>query len=529
MSIVMGGIFLLLIVSAWSLISLTSKVHEYQELVSVHVDNERRIHEMNLHFKIQVQEWKNTLLRGHDDAKREKYWQRFLKAQNQIQGEAKSLQQSLPAGTAKTEVSKFQKDHAALKDKYQKGLDAFLNESFNHKSGDKAVSGIDRAPTKELQKAADVISQETKAISEKLETSSESIALWSKVVVFLVAISVCLTLWLTLKSGFIAPLKKLMDDIHQFAEGDFTAHIDTTRTDELGKLSKDLANMQEEIAAIIGAVQETASELTEASTNINQTASDISRHTGETEACTDQVAAAVNQMSQTVQEVAGSANSAAEAAEQADTASHQGLGMMEKTIASINTLSGEVDNVAQAMSKLEEDTSSVGAVLDVIKGIAEQTNLLALNAAIEAARAGEQGRGFAVVADEVRALAQRTQESTEEIQQIIEAVQSGAASAAEAMRNGQEQTNATVDQAAEAGESIRAITTAITQIKDMNTQIATASEEQSYAAEEINKNVVNVVNLVQSSHQAAQHSTQVANGLDNTALKISDLVKKFRV
>lgn len=181
------------------------------------------------------------------------------------------------------------------------------------------------------------------------------------------------------------------------------------------------------------------------------------------------------------------------------------------------------------MEKLEQETNRIGEVLNVIKGVAEQTNLLALNAAIEAARAGDQGRGFAVVADEVRALARRTQESTAEIQQIIDAVQSGAVGAVTAMQASRDKTRRTVELATQSGEEIRHISSAITRILDMNTQIATAAEEQSYAAEEINRNVVKVVGLVRQANRSAQQSTEIANSLDATSQQLSGQIAHFKV
>jgi methyl-accepting chemotaxis protein len=232
-------------------------------------------------------------------------------------------------------------------------------------------------------------------------------------------------------------------------------------------------------------------------------------------------------MSATVQEVANNASGAADAAQDADTHARKGMTIMDNTIVSIRQLSEEVDNVSNAMAELETETSRIGGVLDVIKNVAEQTNLLALNAAIEAARAGEQGRGFAVVADEVRALAKRTQESTAEIQHIILAVQQGATKAMQAMRVSQAKTHSTSEMAGQAGQAIRAITQAVARIHVMNTQIATAAEEQSYAAEEINKNVIRVVNLVESAATNAQRSTQVATELNSVAQDLERQITHF--
>ena len=232
-------------------------------------------------------------------------------------------------------------------------------------------------------------------------------------------------------------------------------------------------------------------------------------------------------MSSTVQEVANNASGAADAAQHADANARKGMKIMQDTITSIQQLSLEVDNVSTAMNQLEAETGRIGGVLDVIKNVAEQTNLLALNAAIEAARAGEQGRGFAVVADEVRALAKRTQESTAEIQHIIHAVQQGASKAMQAMKVSQDKTHSTSEMASQAGQAINEITHAVARIHDMNTQIATAAEEQSYAAEEINKNVVRVVNLVENAATNAQKSTQVAHELDAVARDLERQITHF--
>lgn len=209
----------------------------------------------------------------------------------------------------------------------------------------------------------------------------------------------------------------------------------------------------------------------------------------------DKVATAMNEMSATVHEVARNATEAAEAAQQADAETRTGKSVVSQAIEAIDLLASEVESAAQVIHKLEQDSDEIGAVLDVIRGIAEQTNLLALNAAIEAARAGEQGRGFAVVADEVRTLAQRTQQSTQEIQNMIERLQSGSQDAVKAMEQGKNRAQAGVTQAAEAGTSLETIAAAVSTISDMNTQIATAAEEQSVVAEEINLNINSISDM----------------------------------
>jgi len=529
MTCVACGVALLLVVSLTAIVSLRNNSKEYQELLDGQVDFEGQVYQLNLNFNIQVQEWKNVLLRGADPQQRENYWGRFTALQTKIQADSARLLDVMENGTARNDLQRFRQKHGQLAGQYRMGLDAFVDSDFDHRAGDAAVSGIDREPARLLQAAADALSSQSQASARTVTESSEAIARWTEVSVVIGAVATLTILWFAIQALVMSPLQQLMNIVAGFTLGNFNQRLSTDRQDEIGELIQGLGAMQSEIAAIVTAVQATSLELAKASADINKSASEITSHTGETESSTDQVAAAITQMSQTVQEVARSIQEVAGSAEQADSASQNGLVVMERTVESIASLSEEVSNVAGSMDQLEKDTASVGAVLDVIKGIAEQTNLLALNAAIEAARAGEQGRGFAVVADEVRALARRTQESTAEIQHIIETVQSGAANAASAMRKGKEQSANTVEMAAETGKSIREISDAMSRIRDMVNHIATAAEEQSYATEEINRNIVNVATLVQSSHESAQHAGGIARELDVTSEKIRGQVQRFKV
>src|SRR5699024_2663108 len=210
---------------------------------------------------------------------------------------------------------------------------------------------------------------------------------------------------------------------------------------------------------------------------------------------TDMVASAMNEMSTTVQEVARNTAQTAEASQGADDESKAGVLVAEEAIRGIEELIVEIESAAQVVQQVEADTESISAVLDVIQGIAEQTNLLALNAAIEAARAGEQGRGFAVVADEVRTLASRTQNSTEEIQDMIERLQNGVKRAVGAMTDAQERAKVGSECVEKASQSLHVIAAEVTTINDMNTQVATAAEEQSAVAEEINRNITTISDI----------------------------------
>jgi methyl-accepting chemotaxis protein len=233
-------------------------------------------------------------------------------------------------------------------------------------------------------------------------------------------------------------------------------------------------------------------------------------------------------MEHSAHEVKGNAEHTASASHDANERAVHGQKITQEAILAIQELSSSVTNAAQVINQLDEQSQRVGAVLDVIRGISEQTNLLALNAAIEAARAGEMGRGFAVVADEVRTLASRTHDSTEEIQQMIEALQQGARNAVGAMEQSIGSADQGVDKVQDAVSALNDIVTHVDQITALNTQMATAAEEQSYVAEEINRNIIDITQIADSTADDASQTTRVSENLVQLANQLEGLVQKFK-
>ncbi|MGR5145073.1 methyl-accepting chemotaxis protein [Photobacterium alginatilyticum] len=325
------------------------------------------------------------------------------------------------------------------------------------------------------------------------------------------------------------PIHQAVDAANQLAEGDLTLKINHAGRDETGLLLASIqgtaTNLRNIVTTISGASDELASASEELAVVTEQSTQGIQNQQTET----DLVATAMNEMATTVHDVADNAAKAAEAANQADSDAGVGAQVVAQTISTINTLADRVNESSEKLGEVEQESMNIGKILDVIREIADQTNLLALNAAIEAARAGEQGRGFAVVADEVRTLAQRTQDSTQEIQNIIEQLQAGTQSTVAVMNQGKEQAEYSVKQASEAGDALQAITDAIGVINEMNIQIASASEQQSSVAENINENVINVKRVAEENAVAANQTRASTSEIAQLSEQLKELVSQFKV
>ncbi len=331
--------------------------------------------------------------------------------------------------------------------------------------------------------------------------------------------------------GISRPLNAAVEAMNEIAEGegDLTRRLDDSGENEISKLAKAFNQFAEKVRLMVSQVSASTGQLAAAAEEVSVITEETNRGVQQQQSETTQVVTAMNEMAATVQEVARHANEAASAASNADSASAEGKKVVINTMKAIEDLSAEINTAATVISKLETDSENIGSVLDVIKGIAEQTNLLALNAAIEAARAGEQGRGFAVVADEVRTLASKTQKSTQEIQGMIEQLQTGAQSAVKVMAESITRAEASVEKAAHAGSALETITKSVSQIRDMNAQIATAAEEQSAVAEEINRNIVSISDVVDQTAEGSRQTSTASGELARLAVQLQQLVGQFKV
>jgi len=326
------------------------------------------------------------------------------------------------------------------------------------------------------------------------------------------------------------PLRHIVTRAKEIANGDLTGiKFQPKGNDELAELTYAMNEMHESLHNIIHLVSNSAGELSSAATQLQSSALQTSQGMESQQSETQQVATAMNQMNATVQEVSRHASQAAKSASEADQASVHGYSLVSQNMNGINNLALSIDTTSDAINKLGEDTNSVDNIVAVISEIADQTNLLALNAAIEAARAGEQGRGFAVVADEVRTLASRTQKSTEEIRTMLDQLKIGAKGAVQAMDEGQGQAQSSVEQARNASDAITEISRVVTEISEMNSLIATAAEEQRIVTEEMNRNVVNINSESHLTLQNSRETSAAAEQIGVLSSQMQQVVSRFKI
>ncbi|RXS42574.1 methyl-accepting chemotaxis protein [Idiomarina sp. 29L] len=379
--------------------------------------------------------------------------------------------------------------------------------------------------TDELQTSVRNIAEDSRnSAADSISTSS-----WINSIITVISIALAVLIsWLTVRS-ISRPLSRVNHMLNIMAEGNLTERVDYDAQDEFGELATNTNKLTVNLRKLIEGIANRATQLATAAEQSSNVSDETTNAIDEQRRQIEQVATATQEMNNTASEMADGADQALREIQHSDDEAKRVRQISDKNRSTIEQLAHEIQGASQVIDQLSENSSNIGGILDVIRGIADQTNLLALNAAIEAARAGEQGRGFAVVADEVRTLASRTQESTEEIQDMIESLQTDSKRAVEVMNRGREQAELSVQQSDEAAQALQSITESVHQASDSSNHIANAAQEQSRTAHDISERLESIVSIAEQTASGSKQTAQASNEVAKLADELQDSIKSFRV
>ncbi|MBB5192827.1 methyl-accepting chemotaxis protein [Silvimonas terrae] len=509
---------------------MQSSVRRYENDVKQLQDARVQVLSMQVTFKIQVQEWKDTLLRGSKPEKLDQYWSAFLKDEAAVQQTADHLQQSLPPGPSADLVRQFRDAHQKLGEGYRKGLEAFKAAGFQSAAGDAAVAGIDREPTRMLTDAVARISDDSTQIEAQAHNMAERQFMLS-MVGMIVAIVAGLSgfYWLATRT-VTGPLGEVANKVQVLTrENDFTSRINVTSDDEIGALGTALNTCLSHVQKALQRMNTVSNELSASATALDGASRQLANSTELQNQNTGSIAAAVEEIAVSLAHTSTEAQEAHGLSKEAGGKSGQSAEEFGRTQTSITSIASLIEEAARDVDQLGNASSEISGVLDVIKSLASQTNLLALNAAIEAARAGEQGRGFAVVADEVRKLAEHTSNSTNQIQTTITGIQHSVGRVVSQMELVVGRVDECRTQAGNAADVVQQLRDASSRIESAMGEVALAVREQSIANESISQNVEHLAQSSEHNGAATRTAADQATTVNGLAGRLREIVAEFRI
>lgn len=537
----------LLIFNVWFAVRSMSKIgSEMDGIAKQDIPLIESLASISQHYVEQVVHFERSLRFAEQTGGRE----RFVREQNLYSdlkekvdrelGEAKQLAvNAIQASHSELDKQEFTLIRGAL-EKIEKDYQAFTQKAariFELLGANNTQQAIESSD--QLYIAQEKLEKELVKLSREIQDFSHEAALRAEeyehhavnmmIVVAVISLVLAAFSSLLISGNIVRRLQGLMAASEYIANGDLTHPIPCDGSDEIGKLQSTMSNMQARLTEIIMQILSTSQQLAAATEELSATSHQANTNIQTQQSETSQVATAMNQMAATVQEVATNANETSHSVKEANQQTVQGQDIVNESVRGMESLAREMENAAKVITDVGHASDNIYAVLDVIKAIAEQTNLLALNAAIEAARAGEQGRGFAVVADEVRTLAGRTQDSTQEITQIIEQLQTGSKNAVDVMSRSLDLAKTVADGAGLAGDSLETIARSINQIDMMSQQIASAAEEQSVVAEEMNRNITRISMMSDENSTATDHIAKASLELAEISSHMQDMAGQFKL
>ncbi|VAX13706.1 hypothetical protein MNBD_GAMMA24-2191 [hydrothermal vent metagenome] len=526
------GLIALTVLLGLSLILLTYMTLEpVKSSFNQYVESAVKRHELLLKMRAglgyggSIHAFKNYILRGKN-----KYIKQFNSSQETVLQALRQYQklsdltpaESHALATIKNVVDNYSLQLNHVRDMLASGMTAGKIDTAITIDDSQAIQGLNT-----LQAHFDKITAEhSRKLDNNINSMLEELTIWIIVVVSALLLGLFM-LNISITRRINAVVASMTNIAH--GEGDLTQHLDDRGSDEISVLSARFNDFVGMMASLVGEMSKTSEHLVKCMDEISRNSSQTDQGVTEQQSELEQIVTAMHEMSASVHEVANSAAGAAEAARQADEEAINGRNVVAQSVGAIDSLAREVHSTTSVMEKLRVNSEGISNVMEVIRSIAEQTNLLALNAAIEAARAGEQGRGFAVVADEVRTLANRTQQSTAEIQQMVEGLQTGVNAAMQAMELSQNEAKTGVEKTGRVQESLDKLAHAVTTIHDLNIQIASAAEQQSKVAEEIDLNVINVNRVAGETAQGAHQTNNLAEEMTGLVSELQTEIAQFKI
>ena len=524
-----AGIALLLVAALVGMYISWMSIHVFEQDVEDRRSDERSVLSMQLDFKKQVQEWKDVLLRGGEQDALQKHWGAFEKKESEIQQRTMVLRGALDDSDTKELLEKFMSAHREMGVAYRKGLQAFKEQNFDSKVGDKAVKGIDRAPTELLTQLVEKITAHANDISKSVAGNGYKGIVYSLLMAGIaVLISMVGSVWI-IQKNIVRPAEVLVGDLQHLADGDFTMPVPKTSSDEIGRIAESAEKIRISLKEAISKINQSSSQIFGSAAQLAKSTGQIETSSHSQNEAASAMAAATEEMTVSINEVAEHTKHTRQLSEQSEKLSVESGEVIRSLVSDIQGIAATVNSSSQTIEELGQHVGEISSIVKVINDVAEQTNLLALNAAIEAARAGEQGRGFAVVADEVRKLAERTAQSTREIGLMVKKIQDGTQESVATMQNTVVSVSGSLAQADKASAAIDQISSGSRHVAQLVNDMANSAQEQGIASNEIARGVEKVAQMAEANNSSVQEAAVTAQQLKQLATNLQTSVSGFRV
>ncbi|MBX9266037.1 methyl-accepting chemotaxis protein [Chromobacterium violaceum] len=520
---------ILLCASLFSLYQLWGSIRAFRDQVAADQQSVQHVLIMQVDFKKQVQEWKDTLLRGQDPAKLAKYWGNFEKKEQQVRDEGNALAASATDPQARQLLQQFVAAHQKMGDDYRKGLDAYKQAGADFKVGDKQVAGMDRPPTELLTQASELLAKRAKANAAAAESSADS-ALWRVGVAMAAGTVLGLGFFLYyVNATIIRRAREVVANLTRLADGDFTRPFQPGRMDEIGRIAACSETVRTHLGALIGELLNAARQVGGTSQELGRSAQALAQGAETQNDAIAGNAASLEEMATSVDTIADQTARISDDSRHSAQKTRDGLdevARLRRQAETIDTVMGQVDQASQAF---RDSTQAIGMLTAQIRDIAEQTNLLALNAAIEAARAGEMGRGFAVVADEVRKLAENSAKAASEIKEVTEQLSQNAQSVGSTVQSGLDATRQSRDTMETVMANLQAANDSVQEASGGVGQIRDAISEQKSVCNSIAQRFETVAQMVADNSQAAGELHGAVQSLNGLSTRMQEMAGKFRL